>query len=110
MECSYCNKEAVTTVGLAYCEDHLGYFESTFFELAVREYFKSAEEMETFFIQAFGSRKPKISDLQKWHDKIPRKENPPEEQESWGIYVEEQDKYIRRILDAYLKSKEVTHD
>ena len=104
MECSYCNKEAVTGVGLAYCEDHLGYFESTFFENVVSGEFNTTEKRDAFFVWAFGSSKPKLSDLQKWHDRIPRKERPPEEQHR-GIYVEKQDMYIRRILDAYLASE-----
>jgi hypothetical protein len=103
MKCSYCSKEAITNVGFAYCEDHLGNFESGFFEKAIIEKLNDKEEREKFFIWAFGSEKPKLSDLQKWHNRLPRKERPPGEQNR-SIYVEEQDTYIQRILEIYLGS------
>lgn len=102
MKCSFCDMEAVTGVGLAYCKDHLGNFESGFFKKAIIGKLNGKEEQEKFFVWAFGSEKPKLLDLQKWHDRLPRKEHPHGKQNQ-NIYMEEQDTYIQRILEIYLR-------
>ena len=103
MECSYCGKQAIMTSGKRYCEEHIGLFEAIFFEQAVLKKFDSEHKMKEFFEWAFGSRSPKLSDLQKWHGRIERKEK---RGDVHGIYEESQDCYICRIADKYLEERE----
>ena len=105
MECSYCNQQKVLNTGKGYCESHLGIYESRFIEQAVGNKFKSKHEVLDFFIWAFGSGDPKLSDLQKWHGRIKRMKRKECYWKSQGIYVEGQDEYIGKIADEYLKKK-----
>lgn len=105
MECSYCSEQAVLGAGKGYCESHLGIYESRFIEQAVANKFKSKHEMLKFFMWAFGSNDPKLSDLQKWNGRIERKERKECHWKTQGIYVESQDRYICRIADEYINER-----
>ena len=104
MECSFCTNKPILISGRKYCEDHIGEYECTLFEMAVMKKFDSVHKTIEFFEWAFGTRTPKLSNLQKWHERIPRVER--KNQENWrshGIYEESQECYIRRIADEYMK-------
>ncbi len=101
MKCSYCTQPTVLNVGKRYCTDHLGIYESRFFEQAIMNKFKSKHEIMAFFEWAFGNSNPKLSDLQKWHGKIERVERKECHWKSQGIYIESQDEYIGKIADEY---------
>jgi len=103
MECSFCTQAAILNVGNRYCVNHLGIYESRFFEQAVMNKFTSKHQMMAFFQWAFGTDYPKCSDLQKWHDRIPRLERNKKDWIFHGIYNEEQDWYIGKIVGEYLR-------
>ena len=105
MECSYCNQRAILISGKNYCQNHIGKYDPQFFEQAVMTKFTSKHEVMAFFMWAFGTDSPKLSDLEKWHGKIERVERKENKWESEGIYVESQDEYIGKIADEYLKNR-----
>lgn len=107
MECNYCTKNAILITGKNYCEEHIGFYDILFFTNAVIRMFKREREVEKFFVWVFGSEYPKCSDLEKWHSRIPRRENKKEKWRVHGIYKESQDDYIRKIAQTYLDRAEV---
>jgi hypothetical protein len=105
LDCSYCDKKAVLVSGYNYCGDHLGLYESRFFERAVARMFESAHHVQEFFMWAFGTITPKISDLIRWHSRIPR-----------GVWSDEdmcydikQDDYMRQVVKEYKGAMKCKH-
>lgn len=98
--CSYCDNEAVMVSGYNYCADHLGLYETRYFERAVRTMFKSAHMINDFLVWAFGTPNPKLSDLAKWHGRIHRGKWNEEERRYEGM---SQDDYIRKIASEYMR-------
>jgi len=105
MICSFCDNEAILSVGHRYCPVHIGFYDIRFFEEAIRDLIDTRDDEWKFFEWAFGTRFPKLSDLKQWYGRIPRPEIPRPETEhisSKRIYAELQSNYIRKITKMYL--------
>ena len=106
--CSWCNGEAVIISGFSYCNVHSGKYESRFFEKAVRGKFQSRHTMKKFFMWAFGTDTPKLSDLARWHRTIPGGKWHRHEEGPWHWDMD-QDDYIKAIVREYNKMMKCEH-
>jgi hypothetical protein len=107
--CTYCDKEAVLVSGRNYCADHLGKYETRFFERAAGKVIRSALETKRFLEWAFGTDTPRLSDLARWHHQIHRGKWVEEEAGEIGHWEMGQDEYIGKIAEEYVTASICKH-
>ena len=111
MKCSYCDEPAVTTSGKSYCVNHLSISEKVILEEYLIGLSRKKEGeliiIDRFFLWAFGTTEPKLSDIPKLYGRFPRgKWDEKKFLKGEKGFDVPQETYVRRCYLAFLRKEQ----